>query len=704
VLSKPPIPEVVSTPGGRLHLDVVVTDSAGNPVPDLTGEDFSLLDGGQPTKIISFRLFKPGGEKPESVSRVILVIDALNNGFTELAFVRQGLERFLLQNGGHLAHPTSLLLFSSDGIRTVGGPSTDGIALAGMVSKLKPSVRPKGLAQFVLSLEALESIAQSEDGRPGRKIFVWLGQGWPLPDPPEKHYTNKDERDQRLEFNALVQLTAELRDARITLYGGYEASGYRLRDFVKGVGKSSQLNARSLSLDAIAIRTGGRGGLSDINRDGDLDDQLNGFMSDADTYYVLSFDPPRTDNVDEYRDLKVVIKKPGLAAHAITGYYNEPNYSLPAQEKSADKRTGGPVLRPTPPHGFIRKPVDTEQLTRLVESLKGSSDAEAERQVYEVQLIERLSTPTLVALEAKAPGEKTRAALVAIGDESAFLQVPANELLARAQPDLAEQRTMISKVVDYLGKTIPRLPNFFSERKTIRYEDTPETPTNSDAALTGGQAWRIVGKTATVVEYRDGKEILNPEGNSSQRKQQRGQGLITRGTFGPILSMMIVDASHGEMTFDHWERGPSGDESVFNYKVPENQSHYAVAFQSPPGEEAGEVQQHTAYHGEVAIDPSSGAILRIALIADLAADDPITRGDVMVEYASMEIGGKDYICPVRSISVSVGQSGKTSGHAKGATPIHTVDRTLLNDVSFSDYHVFRSDLRIITGEPDVNPQ
>ena len=109
------------------------------------------------------------------------------------------------------------------------------------------------------------------------------------------------------------------------------------------------------------------------------------------------------------------------------------------------------------------------------------------------------------------------------------------------------------------------------------------------------------------------------------------------------------------------------------------------------------MQQASAYHGEVAIDPGSGAILRIALIADLASDGPITRGDVMVEYANVEIGGKTYICPVRSVALSVGESGKITFDAGNTPAMHRVNRTLLNDVSFSDYHVFRSELRILPG-------
>ena len=685
-------PELASIPDGLLHLDVVVTDAVGKPARDLKAEDFTLLDGGQPNKIVSFHAFKPGGEKPESAVRVILVIDALNNGFVELAFIRQGLQRFLLQNGGHLLHPASLLLFTKDGIQTVSGPSKDGTALASAVAKLNPSVRPRGLSQFVLSLQALTAIAQSEARQPGRKLLIWLGRGWPYPAAPERQYTMADERDQKNDFSGLVMITATLRDARITLYGGYEGSDFYYRDFLKGVKKSSQLNAASMSLDVLAIRTGGRGSLPNVNRDSTLDVQLNGIVADADTYYTLSFNPPHTDNVDEYRDLKVILQKPGMTAHSISGYYNQPSYRFP--EQKAVEHSPRPVDAPAPT--FLRKSMTVEQLGSWLGTMNRSSDSDAARQIYSVKLTDRLSTPTLLRFEAMVLGEKSRAALVAIADESQFLAVPANEIVAKAQPDIAAQRKMVSNVISYLGQTIPKLPNFFAARKTVRYEDTPEKSPNPEAALTGGQSWRIAGRTTAIVQYRDGKEASEQDGNSPRRSPQPKQGLITRGTFGPILSMTIVDA-HGEITFDHWEKGSSREEAIFKYKVAENQSHYTVAFQTPSAEDGGEVE-HSAYHGEIAIDPASGAILRIALIADLANDAPITRGDVMVEYAPVEIGGKSYMCPVRSVSVSIGQSGRMSRNARNAPAIRTVRRTLLNDVSFSDYHLFRSEMRIITGD------
>ena len=43
-------------------------------------------------------------------------------------------------------------------------------------------------------------------------------------------------------------------------------------------------------------------------------------------FYTLTFDPPLTNQVDDYHDLKVVMGKPDLTGRTRTGYYNEPVY------------------------------------------------------------------------------------------------------------------------------------------------------------------------------------------------------------------------------------------------------------------------------------------------------------------------------------------------------------------------------------------
>jgi VWFA-related protein len=50
------------------------------------------------------------------------------------------------------------------------------------------------------------------------------------------------------------------------------------------------------------------------------------------------------------------------------------------------------------------------------------------------------------------------------------------------------------------------------------------------------------------------------------------------------------------------------------------------------------------------LTPSDGSFLRLTLQADLKPSYPIAVADILVEYGPVEIGGKTYICPVKSVA------------------------------------------------------
>jgi hypothetical protein len=319
-----------------------------------------------------------------------------------------------------------------------------------------------------------------------------------------------------------------------------------------------------------------------------------------------------------------------------------------------------------------------EAVRRILADDSGKSDAEVAKQLS---------------------GKKSLWALMALADASAFLAPPAADVLSQAPPDLSEQRRMMVLTVDYLGKTLPKLPNFYATRTTIRFDgdvNLPRIGLHRRAASQEDSSWRRVGSSEAIVVYRDGKEVVDPQYWGKHPSRPEGGGLITKGTFGSIPLTVIVDAAHGETAWDHWERGAAGTLAVFRYRVAENQSHYSVTFRGRSSENAV-MEQVTGYHGEVAIDPVTGTILRLTVEADLPFGSPIVRGDIMVEYGPVEIGGRTYMCPVRSVSISLTLAGLMGGRDAFGHPVGNPEATLLNDVTFKNYHQFRSTSRILTG-------
>jgi len=80
----------------------------------------------------------------------------------------------------------------------------------------------------------------------------------------------------------------------------------------------------------------------------------------------------------------------------------------------------------------------------------------------------------------------------------------------------------------------------------------------------------------------------------------------------------------------------------------------------------------------------------------------------MVEYGSVEIGGKTYICPVKSVSITLAPPLPANAYEMQRYRGELLDKdrsfdreqpqTLLNDVAFAQYHVFRAESRILFGD------
>jgi VWFA-related protein len=327
---------------------------------------------------------------------------------------------------------------------------------------------------------------------------------------------------------------------------------------------------------------------------------------------------------------------------------------------------------------FAAKLVTVEQLEQLLVEAHGKPDVEVVRQLSDVSLTERLSAAKLSILKADPPGPMTVQALVALADASSFLDPPTAEIPPIPPPNTDAQRKMMSLAVQYVAKTIPQLPNFLATRVTVHFDDTPQSlaPTQRPAKL----GFHAVGSSINEVTYRDGLETIDT-GPTGGKKTQAKSGLTSWGEFGPILGTTLADSARGKIAWSHWEQRGSDQVAVFRYSVSKENSHYLIDYCCLTG-----------YHGTISLDPATGTILRITVEADLIPTAPISRGDIMVEYQTVQIGGRDYICPSKSVAISETRAS-LSTHGVVAS------RLLLNDVAYKDYHRFDASARLISTEP-----
>lgn len=324
--------------------------------------------------------------------------------------------------------------------------------------------------------------------------------------------------------------------------------------------------------------------------------------------------------------------------------------------------------------------------------------------LHRAELSERLSATRLARWQAAVKDPNLRSVLQALADQSAFLPLPKTEIPTVPPPSETEQKAILLRATDYAVSMRKRLPNFLAQRTTTHFEiATLDDIKREEQDLKFEQGSRarlgytvlgdpnrsqhmfLVGVSRSTVTYRDGAEVRTAEAASKHTLQLMDQGLTSSGEFGSILSLVDRDAAAGTIAWDHWEQGPGKLLAVYAYSIPKDKSHFGL---SAPSSFPGLPMQRTnpAYHGEIAIDPADGSIYRIVIHADADLDDPHSLSGIVVEYAPTTIGTRSCICPIHSIAIM--------------SDIESVKepnllRQFINDVLFTQYHLFGSESRII---------
>jgi hypothetical protein len=357
--------------------------------------------------------------------------------------------------------------------------------------------------------------------------------------------------------------------------------------------------------------------------------------------------------------------------------------------------------------------VTVDQVQQILAASHGESDVKLAEEISSLEAAERIDTATLDRWQSAAPGSHTRDALLLLADSSAFLPLPPSRIVEQPPPDAAGLHQIIARTVDELGKILHNLPNFMAVRVTTQFEDSPwrqeiDNAQTSDAhqnVRSLDAANLVVGKPYFLplyagdrkrmqVTYRDGHEI-----QVNLSKDDVAAGLRSRGEFGPILAVVIGDAFRQKLYWESWEQGPAGPIATLRYIVPAGASHYVVEYPSDTGVE----RFLPPYHGELAIDPATGAVLRFTLIAEMPKPYQTTQAALVVEYGPIVLGDRIYICPLRSVNLT---REPLAGESEATAPTL---RTFLNDVSFTNYHLFRADARILDpthaddGQPPPQP-
>jgi VWFA-related protein len=339
----------LSPPESRLvNLTVIAVDIHGDPVTDLTSDDFQVFDSGKEQKIAFFhhsdsaRWQASGTSQNEFSNRggaeiryaTVILFDLMNESFGTRGYAADQIVHSLqdLETADYLY----FYFLTLDGrlVALHGLPDTGKVMTSASeepwTRQIKPLLndalrkltaqRPVDIdvaARVALTFQALENLAEQLSRVPGRKNIVWVTDGVPIGLGPVRSDTGD-----------IVDFTPQIR----RLGEGLDRSGvaiYPARELMlgtaDGIGETSDAGQTGgegtgiQSIETLNEFAGVTGGRPDSGKD--VAAVIKQALSDVRTSYQIGYYPlhPHWDN--KFHKLRVTCKRKGVRIQARTGYY-----------------------------------------------------------------------------------------------------------------------------------------------------------------------------------------------------------------------------------------------------------------------------------------------------------------------------------------------------------------------------------------------
>jgi len=323
------------------------------------------------------------------------------------------------------------------------------------------------------------------------------------------------------------------------------------------------------------------------------------------------------------------------------------------------------------------------------------SDDEIADRLSKVELSEQLAADHLNRIYKRTtPGPATYEQLQLLAAASVFLSPPKADVSSLSPPDQPAQDQVIDAARQYARQGLHLVPDLLAMRDTRAFDNRP-IETNSKRIKPKVQM-HFESESKREVAVRNGKEVnWSLTGHEDTNDSISSTGLQSSGEFGAFLALILNDSFHEHLVWDRWQRSESGTlVAVFRYAIPRSSSHYTVDFccyrKSQDDPQDYPFKDKPGYHGEIYIRPENGEIDRITLEAEFGAADPVAKSAIAVEYGQVTIGGKPFVCPVRSVAIS-------ELHNPAIEKINSIGIVRhVNLVEFTGSHVFGSNARILT--------
>ncbi|MFN2447529.1 MAG: VWA domain-containing protein [Vicinamibacterales bacterium] len=365
-----------------VRVDVIVTDRQGNPVTDLTQQDFEVSEDNKPQAIETFRLVKIDTATPvvasgrsirtrddeetaaanENARIFVFFLDDYNTRLGTSMFARKPLVDFVQNQVG----PNDLLavmypLSPLDSVVLTRNHASVVNALERFEGRKfnyeprnaieeKYALYPTEVVERIrrqVSLSALEGLSVKLGAlREGRKAIVLVSEGYTAMLPPQMRDQiaampgmgnpnrnnpsagENNTNEERARFSADLDVQRELQDvfdaanrSNTAIYA-VDPRGLTTGDFdiTDNISFRTSGNALSATQDTLRVLADETDGRAIVNRN-DLAKGMQQIIRDSSFYYLVGYNSSPAPQDGKFHEIKVRIKRPGVQIRARKGYW-----------------------------------------------------------------------------------------------------------------------------------------------------------------------------------------------------------------------------------------------------------------------------------------------------------------------------------------------------------------------------------------------
>lgn len=207
------------------------------------------------------------------------------------------------------------------------------------------------------------------------------------------------------------------------------------------------------------------------------------------------------------------------------------------------------------------------------------------------------------------------------------------------------------------------LPDFICTEVVYRFIDRRQR----------GQ-WAPTDKLTVKLSYfqqREEHKLMLIDDKPTDQKFEGLAGATGIGEFGGSLHSIFARLSEATFRWESWKNVRKHRTAVYVYAVPVEHSNF-ILVSGVPGSPRKAI---VGYHGVLDIDSESGEVLHFTYVADhIPKDLGMNAAATTVDYDFADVGGRNYLLPVRS-----------------ETEMRGPVESMLNRMEFREYRKFSSE-------------